>query len=125
MKKLLDSLYYQYVLDDQDKASGTVFEDVSGVSRKDKVLGLLSEHAGMVGIAVALYNNLQDGLDEGLNLAFSDKVILENAEDDDEIIQAVQDTPEIQDLYDAFEQAEQELVEFEEKLATAVSKETV
>ena len=125
MKKLLDTMYYQHVLSDEAKQSGTVFEDVTSVPRKDKIRGLLAEHANLTAIVVALHENMSDQVDALITAALADEDIREAAEDDDDIAQAIQDTEAVTDLFDSFEQAEQQLVDFEDQLAEALCQESV
>ena len=123
MKKLLDSLYYQYVLDDEAKRAGTVFEDIEAVSAEEKILGLLAEHANRVALVVRMHEEMGSMVDELIGAALADEAVLEVADGEDDIVNAIQDTDEVTDLYDSFEQAEQSLLAFERKLAEAFTEE--
>ena len=123
MKRLLDVMYYKYVLDEASKKSRTVLEDVASVPRKDKVLGLLAEHANIIARTIAAHENLTSATDAMLQQALSDPKLREAVENETDLAQAVGETKIAQELLDEYEQTEQDLLSFERQFAEALTQE--
>ncbi len=103
MTRPIDTLFFQWVASDEDKAIPTVLEDISQMSEEEKVgelLGVLSHLSTDVVEAEITHNLLTDAY---IQRAANDEELKENASAEDiaEAISELEDVVEAADVSDA------------------------
>ncbi len=82
MNRPIDTLYYQWVIEEEDKAIPTIFTDITEMEDEAKVNDLLNQYAGMVAYLIEAEVAHRATIDDAVEQAGSDPELQEMAQED-------------------------------------------
>jgi hypothetical protein len=95
MNRALDTLFYQWVVTEDDKRIPTVFEDITEMDDTDKIDGVLTAYAEAVAQVIEAEVLHRSLVDEAVSTAFNDPALAE--EDYEDVAQAISELDNVKE----------------------------
>jgi hypothetical protein len=121
MNRAIDTLFYQWVVTEDDKKVPTVFEDITEMDDADKIDGLLTEYANCIASLIEAEVVSRAIVDEKIQQISQDPEIEE--EDEDVLAQAIMESDDVKEIQEAVEAAKKELDLLHTSLTKVFSRE--
>lgn len=121
MKRPIDTLFYQWVLDEDDKEVPTVFEDVSNMDKEEKVGALLEVFSNLVVDVVETEMAQRTLVDLYAEKAAGDPEVAE--QDIEDVIETIETLPDVEEAIGECDAASRRLDLFSHSLMKVLTSE--
>ncbi|MBW2637362.1 MAG: hypothetical protein JRC86_07570 [Deltaproteobacteria bacterium] len=115
----IDTLYYQWATDDEDKQAPSIFEDIQTIDEAEKIHDLLGVHAELVAQLIEAEVDHRAILDDYIARAQDDPALAECS--DTEVAEAISEVEEITESEGYVEAASSQLDMFHDNFVAVMA----